>query len=265
MKALVTGANGLLGSHVVRELAEAGYVVRALVREGSNLRSLDGANLELVYGNVLNVADLRKALETCQVVVHAAARTVQWPSDYDSYYEMNVRGTELLLQASRDAGVGRFIYVGSANAFGPGTIEKPGTESTPFTHQQYTSGYMRSKFEAQNLAIRFAEQHHFPVVVVNPTFMLGPYDTKPSSGKILLMGYSNRIMPVPPGGKNFVHVTDVARGIRQAIEKGRAGQCYLLAGENLSYLQFFRKMKAVCGHPRYLYSTKPWQIHALGT
>ncbi|MGD9928716.1 MAG: NAD-dependent epimerase/dehydratase family protein [Mangrovibacterium sp.] len=252
MKALITGANGLLGSNLARQLLKANYEVRAMVRESSNLLSLRGSDVEWFRGNVLDARDLKKALTGCQVVVHAAANTAQWPSDYSFYQPINVDGTRLLLDESRKAGIERFIYVGSANAFGPGSKEKPGTEESPFTNIQRQSGYMRSKYEAQQLVLEFHQRHGFPTLVVNPAFMLGKYDAKPSSGQLLLMAHKKQLMFYPTGGKNFVHVEDVACGIIRAIENGTPGECYLLAGQNLSYREFFMKMQHVCGYPKQL-------------
>ncbi|WP_299578859.1 NAD-dependent epimerase/dehydratase family protein [uncultured Sunxiuqinia sp.] len=252
MKVLVTGANSLLGSNLTRKLLQAGYKVKAMVRETSNLRSLEGVCPEWFKGDFTNAAHVRQALTGCQAVIHAAANTSQWPSAYEHYKAANVDGVKRMLKESRLAGVERFILVGSANAFGPGSKSNPGNESTPFTPLQYQSGYMRSKFEAQQLALNFHQKHGFPVTVVNPTFMLGKYDAKPSSGQLLLMAYGKRQMPCPSGGKNFVHVDDVATGIVSAIERGQPGACYLLAHENLSYEAFFKKMQAVSTYPKRL-------------
>lgn len=231
---------------------QANYDVKGLVRGSSNLLSLKGTDLELFKGSFLNTDDLRKALAGCQAVVHVAANTSQWPSDYEHYRKANIDGTRLVLEESKKAGIGRFIFVSSANAFGPGCKEKPGDESSPFTDLQHQSGYMRSKHEAQQLVLDFHRKHQFPATIVNPTFMLGKYDAKPSSGQMLLMAHGKKMMPYPFGGKNFVHVEDVANGIVSAIEKGRNGHCYLLANKNLSYQEFFSKMRAVCGWPKQL-------------
>ncbi|KOH44972.1 hypothetical protein NC99_20970 [Sunxiuqinia dokdonensis] len=223
-----------------------------MVRESSNLLSLKNTDLELFKGSFLHADDLRKALAGCQAVVHVAANTSQWPSGYEHYKKANIDGTRLVLEASKKAGIERFIFVGSANAFGPGSQENPGDESSPFTDLQHQSGYMRSKHEAQQLVLDFHRKHQFPATIVNPTFMLGKYDAKPSSGQMLLMAHGKRLMPCPAGGKNFIHVEDVASGIVSAIENGRNGQCYLLANENLSYREFFGKMQSVCGWPKQL-------------
>jgi dihydroflavonol-4-reductase len=252
MKALITGANSLLGSNLARKLLQKGFEAKGMVRESAKLLSLKNSGAELFKGDLLNSGDLQKALSGCQVVVHAAANTSQWPTNYEFYKEINVEATRLILEESLKAGIERFIFVGSANAFGPGSKENPGDELSPFTNLQFQSGYMRSKYEAQQLVLDFAQKHQFPALIVNPTFMLGKYDAKPSSGQILLMAYRKKLMPCPTSGKNFVHVEDVSDGIVSAIQQGKPGNCYLLANENLSYHDFFNKMKTVCGYPKQL-------------
>ncbi len=251
MRVLLTGANGLLGSNIARHLLKRGIEVNAIVRPTSNLISLKGIDINLIEGNFLNSTDVRKALEGCEIVIHAASSTSQKQGSYESHKAINVDGTDLLLELSLNAGVDRFIYVGSSNAFSPGTKENPGNEYSPFSDFQYCSNYMRSKYEAQQHVLQFYKNYNFPVVVVNPTFMLGKYDSKPSSGQILLMSYRRRFMPVPVGGKNFIHVEDVATAIVNSIEKGELGECYLLGNENLYLSSFYDKMKSVCGYPQH--------------
>ncbi|MGQ8337167.1 NAD-dependent epimerase/dehydratase family protein [Sunxiuqinia sp. A32] len=250
MKILVTGANGLLGSNLIRKLLQKNIEAKAFVRPNSNLLSLKGVGVEIFKGNILNHNDLQKALKDCQAVVHAAANTSQWPNDFEHYEKINIHATQLLLEESRKEGIDRFIHVSSANVFGPGTKENPGNEHSPFTLQQSKSGYMQSKYVAQKLVLDFAKKYQFPATVVNPTFMLGKYDAKPSSGQMLLMAYGKKLMPCPRGGKNFIHVEDVSDGIINAIAKGKNGSCYLFANENLSYNEFFGKMRQVCGYPQ---------------
>ena len=250
MKVLVTGANGLLGSNLVRKLAQKNYTPKAMVRKTSNLHSIQDIGVEIVKGDLLGSNAIRKALNNCNVVIHAAANTSQWPNNFDNYKEANIDATQLLLEESLMAGVEKFIFVSSANTFAPGTKASPGDENSPFTKVQAQSGYMLSKYKAQKLVLNFAKEHQFPAVVVNPTFMLGKYDAKPSSGQLILMA-QKRWMPCPEGGKNFVHVEDVASGIVNAIGKGKDGSCYLLANENLSYFEFFSKMKTICGFPHH--------------
>lgn len=251
MKVLVTGANGLLASNLVRELLHSGYEVRGMVRESCNLLSLKKVDVELFKGEITNPTDVRKAFAGCEVVVHAAANTSQWPTNYEAYKKINVDATRLILDEAIRRNVERFIFVGSANAFDPGPKEAPGTEDSSFSPKG-KSGYMMSKQVAQNLILGEFHRSGLPALVVNPTFMLGKYDAKPSSGQIILMAHQKSLMAYPSGGKNFVHVADAARGIANAISMGTPGECYLLAGKNLSYREFFEKLRLVYGYPQRL-------------
>lgn len=263
MKVLVTGANGLLASNLVRELLDSGYEVRAMVRENSNLLSLKKVDVELFKGEITNQQDVRKAFAGCEVVVHAAANTNQWPTHYEAYRKTNVDATQSILDEAVRRNVERFIFVSSANAFDPGSKEMPGTEDSPFS-QAGKSGYMTSKYQAQKLVLNEYHRSGLPALIVNPTFMLGKYDGKPSSGQIILMALQKSLMAYPSGGKNFVHVADVARGIVNAISLGKSGECYLMANENLSYREFFEKLRMVNGQAQSLVRMPRSFIHLAG-
>ena len=264
MKVLVTGANGLLASNLVRELINSGYEVRAMVRENSNLLSLKKVDVEIFKGEITNQQDVRRAFAGCEVVVHAAANTNQWPTNYEAYRKTNVDATQSILDEAVRRNVERFIFVGSANAFDPGAKNSPGTEDSPFSPTG-KSGYMKSKYQAQKLVLNEQHRSGLPALVVNPTFMLGKYDGKPSSGQIILMAQKKSLMAYPSGGKNFVHVADVARGIVNAISMGKPGECYLMANENLSYRDFFEKLRLVKGQAQLLFKIPSQFIHLAGS
>jgi dihydroflavonol-4-reductase len=247
MKILVTGANGLLGANVVRELESRGKEVRVLVRPTAGLNALLGTDAEVVYGDILDRQSLDRAMKGCDSVVHSAANTSQWPVNYSFYEPVNVRGTQNVIEICRENAISRVVYVSTANTFGPGTKEHPGTELSEFSGFRYGSGYMISKYVAQQNVLMEVEKHKTPVVVVNPTFMIGPHDAKPSSGKIILMGMNKKIQFYPDGGKNFIHVRDAAAGVCNALERGHAGACYLLANENLTYGEFYEKLNNATG------------------
>lgn len=263
MKVLVTGANGLLASNLVRELLHSGYEVRGMVRENSNLLSLKKVDIELFKGEITSQADIRKAFSGCEVVIHAAANTNQCLANYDAYRKTNVYATQLLLDEAVRRNTERFIFVSSANAFDSGSKGTPGTENSPFSIEG-KSGYMISKQIAQNLVLNEFNKSNLPVIVVNPTFMIGKYDAKPSSGQIILMASRNSLMVYPSGGKNFVHVSDVARGIVNSIIMGKPGECYLLANENLSYSEFFDKLCKMHGSPKTLIKIPSSAIRLVG-
>lgn len=250
MKTLVTGANGLLGANVVRELESRGKEVRVLVRPRANLLALKGTRAEMATGDILDPVSLGQALNGCDEVIHAAANTNQWPVHYEAYEAVNVTGTRNVIRACLHNGIKRAVFVSTANTFGPGSKETPGTELSEFNGYHIGSGYITSKFVAQQQVIEAVEKHGLPAVIVNPTFMIGPFDAKPSSGRIIFIGLKNRIQACPAGGKNFIHVRDAAAGVCNALELGRVGECYLLAGTNLTYREFYDLLNDVAGkHP----------------
>jgi dihydroflavonol-4-reductase len=245
MKVLLTGGNGFLAANIIRELVRRDMNIRAMVRPSSNLRSLDGVDCELVYGDITNPEDVLRAVKGCDIIIHAAANTSQNNTDYNDYVDVNVAGTENLLKASLRCDVQRFIFVSTASAFCPGSKSNPGNENRPACYPFTGSGYSLSKIHAQKMALDYSGSTGLDIVVVNPAFMIGPFDAKPSSGKIILMNYGKRLIFVPPGGKSFIDVRDAAAGICNAIKMGRSGECYLLTNENLTFSEFYLKVQYV--------------------
>lgn len=252
---LVTGANSLLGANVISELLGNGYFVRGLVRKKSGYKGPQHVNLELVEGNFTDEECLGQVMPGCDAVIHIAADTSQSGRHYSRYYEVNVRGTRRLIQSAADHGVQRCVVVASANVFGYGSREIPGCELNEMCEPFASSYYARSKYEALQAAMSYKDR--IEVVAVAPTFMLGAYDAKPSSGRIIKMGYGRKVAFCPPGGKNFVHVADAARGVVSALEKGANGETYLLCSENLSYKEFYKKLNGVTGNKGVVYITVP--------
>jgi len=241
---LVTGASGLLGSHVVRELLKRDYAVRVLVRENSDLRALKNLDVEYIIGHVTAKNDVYEAVKGCSYVIHAAARTAQVPSGLKAFEKPNILSTKHIIEACKKFRIKRLVFVSSANCFGNGTLENPGTEKSPFLPWLKNSGYAYSKYLAQQMVLEDAKTGS-DTVVVNPTFILGENDYKPSSGQIFNHVVNKRFVFYPPGGKNFVDAEMAATGVVSVMEKGKKGECYLLAGENHAYLTFFKMVKKV--------------------
>lgn len=210
-----------------------------------------GMHMETKIGQVTNPEDVDDAVKGCDYIIHIAANTNQHSTRYADYYEVNVRATEYVLDAAKRYGITKTIIVSSANAFGYGSPEAPGNEQLPMRYPFTKTAYAKSKKEAQDIALAYPKAGMGSIVVVNPTFMIGKYDGKPSSGKIITMNYRKRFNFIPPGGKNFVHVEDVARGIHQALLEGKDRQCYLLSGENMSYKAFYKKMQEIGAYRSY--------------
>ena len=246
MKVLVTGANGFLATNVIVELLTKNYSVVGLLRDVNKFQYHHHPNLRLVEGDITSPGLFESAVKDCNFIIHIAAITEQNLPHYHQYKKVNVEATELLLDLALKYGVKKIIYVSTANTLGFGTKNKPGNEKMEIRYPFTKSNYALSKLRGQHIA--FSYQDKLDVVVVNPTFMLGRYDSKPSSGQIIMMGYNKKFIFYPPGGKNFVHVKDVASGIINALENGRNGESYLLANENLSYLEFFRKLSDITHH-----------------
>lgn len=246
MKVLVTGANGLLATNCIQLLLQEAYSVNGMIRDKSSFLLPPHPKLQLIKGDLRDPQALEEAVEGCEVVVHIAALTSPDLLSYEPYYKVNVEATEDLANAAIKHKVKRFIYLSSANTRGHGTKEDPGTEQLPVKKPFSKSWYAQSKLQAEQALLKKKEL--LDIVIINPSFMLGPWDAKPSSGRIILMGYKKSIVFHPPGGKNFVKVKDVARGILAVIENGRNGEAYLMASENMSYREFFRSLSELTGN-----------------
>lgn len=246
MKVLLTGPDGVLGNNLVRKLIENDYEVRVLIQKGKTAPLIDGLNIEKEYGDILDRDDLGGIVKGCDIVIHAAAMTDTWPCRHEKYWRVNVDGTRNMIEASREAGVKRFLHIGTANSFGPGNRQSPGTEISEYSAAKYGVDYISSKYEAHKLVLEEAEKG-FDAVVLNPTFMIGPYDAKPSSGAMILAVNSGKVPGYPTGGRNFVYVKDVAAAIVSAIELGRTGESYILGNVNLNYKEIFTKMAESLG------------------
>ena len=237
-KIFVTGANGLLGTNLVLQLLEQGYEVKALVRRKENFvyPQLDG--VELVEGDLSDVHRLKTQMKHCDVAVHIAALARHHLLRIEDYMPANVQGTRNVIDACLHSGTGRMVYVGTANTFGFGDLQDLGNEQKPMRPPVSRSLYARSKKMAQDLVDAAARDLH--VTTISPTFMIGPHDTKPSSGRMVLAVAGKRMAFYPPGGKNFVHAGDVARAIIRSFDLRPSGEKFIVANENMTYKEFFR-------------------------
>ncbi|MEC3878643.1 NAD-dependent epimerase/dehydratase family protein [Parapedobacter sp. 10938] len=262
MKVLVTGANGLLATNTIIALLSRGYQVKGLIRDTRKFLLPAHTNLELVVGDITDAQSLDRAVAGCDYLIHCAATTDQRLLRYADYHRINVEGTENVIQAAIKHGARKIVYVGTANTFGYGTLEAPGNETLPPAAPFTDAWYAKSKLEGQHRILAAADQ--IAVTIVSPTFMIGPYDGKPSSGAIIRMGYGKKVVFHPPGGKNFINAEDAANGVVDALEKGQQTEAYLLAGENLTYRAFFQKLSAQTGQQTLLIRVPPVLLRIAG-
>ncbi|MBT3272099.1 MAG: NAD-dependent epimerase/dehydratase family protein [Spirochaetales bacterium] len=244
---LVSGGDGFLGTNLVRELLGRNYRVRILTEPGREPVTLAGLDVEVLHGDIRSAADFAKAAENCDYLVHTAASTSIWPARSTFLEEINIEGTRNALQAAELAGVKRLIHVGSANSFGFGTADDPGDETREYSSARYGLGYMDTKRQAHELVLDATETKGLPALVVAPTFMLGPYDTKPGSGRMILSVAHREVPGYTLGGRCYIYVKDVACGIANALTKGKTGESYIFGNENLTYKDVFSIMAEVAG------------------
>ncbi|HEV3003888.1 MAG TPA: NAD-dependent epimerase/dehydratase family protein [Pirellulales bacterium] len=244
MLTLVTGATGLLGNNVVRLLLERGAAVRVLARKGSDPRPLEALEVDTAHGDVRDQCSVRRACQDVSRVVHAAAVVhIGW-SGWEQQRAVNVEGTRNVAVAARAAGA-RLVHVSSVDALGYGTRAEPADEEAPL-NGHVACPYVVTKRAAEQVVLEQVELG-LDAVIVNPVFMLGPWDWKPSSGRMLLAVARGKGLLAPPGGNDFCDVRDVAGGILAAAERGEPGRRYILGGEPLSYLEAWRMFASVSG------------------
>jgi dihydroflavonol-4-reductase len=246
MQVLVTGADGLLGSNMVRLLLAAGHQVGVLIQSGRDPFTLEGLDIERYQGDILDYPSVAAAIRGKEAVIHAAASTAVWPSRSPLVRRVNIEGTENMIRAAEAGQVDRFVYIGTANSFTPGPIEAPGDESGPYGCEHYGLDYMDSKYRAQQLVLEAAGRG-LPALTVNPTFMIGPYDATPSSGTMLIRLAQGRVPGYTGGGKCWCHVNDVATAAVNALTMGRPGESYIAGNRNLDYGEFFRLAAEIIG------------------
>jgi dihydroflavonol-4-reductase len=246
---LVTGGTGFVGANLVRELLDDGHTVRVLARPGGDRRALDGCQVEIVEGDLLEAASLRHAVAGARHVYHVAADYRLWAPDPRVIYRANVDGTRQLLAAAAEAGAERIIYTSTVGAVGIPKDGTPGDETTPVTLADMVGAYKASKFLAERVADEWAARGA-PIVIVNPSAPIGPWDVKPTpTGQMIVDFLNGKMIGSVDTGLNVVHVRDVARGHILAAEKGRVGERYILGHRNLSLLEIFRMLSALTGVP----------------
>ncbi|HVO81346.1 MAG TPA: hopanoid-associated sugar epimerase [Terriglobales bacterium] len=249
MLAFVTGATGFVGSHVAQVLAEQGADLRLLVRSSSDPKNIQGLKAELVVGDLRDPASLEKVMAGCDVLFHVAADYRLWVRDPEQMYRANVDGTRAVLQAARHSRVRRVIYTSSVATMGFSSNGHPADEDSPVSLDTMIGHYKRSKFMAEEVAIK-AGKSGMDVVVVNPTTPVGEQDIKPTpTGRIIVDFLKKKFPAYVDTGLNLVDVKQCARGHVAALERGRSGERYILGGENLTLKQILDKLAAITGLP----------------
>lgn len=266
MKVLITGADGMLGSHIILELIKRNHEVSAFLLPNQP-KLFPELHINRIQGNILDIEGLKKAAYGHDAIIHAAALTDVWPYRSEKIRSVNIDGTKNIVEASKSAKIQRLIVIGSASSCGIGSKEKPGTENTPFISHKYGLDYIDSKKAAQDYVIKEVKENNVPAVIINPTFMFGAYDSKPGAGKMILAIKQGKVLGYPTGGKNYVAAKDVAVAVANALTLGNAGECYIVGNQNLTFKEAFEKIAHVLevqppkwAIPKWLNLTISWII-----
>lgn len=254
MKALITGATGFIGANLVEAVSQRGWQARALHRRTSSLKALQGLTYESALGDITEPDSLLPAMRDVDVVFHAAAVADYWRAGRQRLYQVNVDGTRNVLRAARQVSRERgqpvrVVFVSSVAALGRPPFGQPLNESAPFNlrPEQFHYGYSKVLAESH---VRASVADGLDAVIVNPAVVIGPRDVNFISGSIIIQAARRRIPFYPPGGVCVIDVADVCAGCIAAAERGRAGERYILGGENLWHRDMLGVVCDVAGRPR---------------
>jgi dihydroflavonol-4-reductase len=254
----VTGGTGFVGSHVVEKLLSRGEKVRALARPQSDLKNLNGFNVELVRGDLRNPSSFSKALKGCEVLYHVAAEYTLWVRKPEMLYESNVQGSLNIIKEALNAGIKKIVYTSTVGVLGIPKNGSGGNEETPVALSDMISHYKRSKFLAEE-AVRRLAQDGAPIVIVNPSTPVGSRDSKPTpTGQMIVDFLKKRMVGYVETGLNIIDVEDVAQGHLLAAEKGRIGERYILGNRNLSLKEIFQILSKLSGIPNPRFKIPHW-------
>jgi dihydroflavonol-4-reductase len=247
MKALVTGATGFVGAAVARSLLKNQGQVRVLARKGSDRRNLQGLAVDVMEGDLTDASSLQRAAQGCDALFHVAADYRLGARDPSQLYRANVDGTRNVLDAARRGGVQRIVYTSSVATIGIPGDGTPGDEQTPNSLSNMIGHYKRSKYLAEEV-VREAARDGLSVVIVSPSTPVGPGDLKPTpTGQLVLDAAAGRMPAYVDTGLNIVHVDDVANGHLLAYERGKAGERYILGGQDMSLREILATIANLVG------------------
>ena len=248
MQAAITGATGLLGSNLAIALLASGHSVRCTYRGESPPGHLREFAIDWVRADLDDPESLQKAFAGCDVVFHCAALISFLRQPTPASIKTNVEGTRNVIAAVRHCGVKRLVHCSSVVTCAISTDGQPVDETRPWNFADFgvDEAYSITKRQAEELVVAEVGRG-LDAVIVNPCYMFGPYDPKPSSGRLIMEIIHGKVPGSPTGMNNFVDVRDVARGMIAAWQKGKTGERYILGNENLSYRDAFHLIARVAG------------------
>jgi len=255
MRTLVTGATGLVGNNVTRHLVAHGEQVRVLARPSSDLQTLDGLNVEIILGDITDKSAVRTAVHEVDRVIHAAGHIHFGRTQHALSHAVNVRGTRYIARAANEFQV-PLVHISTVDALGAGKPNQPADEETSYVPKPRECAYVRSKRAAEAI-VRAEVNRGLCAVIINPGLMLGPWDWKPSSARMLLSVAQQNPLVAPAGGITVCDIRDVTTAIVAAFEHGQPGRNYICAGENITFFTLWQQIADLVGSRRPLMPAGP--------
>ncbi len=245
--AVVTGASGLLGTNLTAELIARGHTVTATRRPSTETNSLADLPVKWVCVDLGSVTELSEVFAGADVVFHCAACVSTRRTVTKAMSAINVGATQAVVEAAIAAGTPRLVHTSSANTIGPTPDGTPADEQTPWAMDEagLAWAYAVTKWRGEILVKRACDK--LDAVIVNPTYLVGPRDARPSSGRLIVEVANRRIPYWTPGYNNFADVREVARGLIAAWLHGKRGERYILGGEELTYRDYMERVARVAG------------------
>ena len=234
MRVGVTGASGMVGINVCKEVINNGDKLNILIRE--DVSYFNNLSCKKFYGDLNDIDILEKFCERCDVIIHSAAMISIGFDAYDRVYDVNFVGTKNLLDASINKKVKKFIFISTVNAYNKKPTDKIFNETRYLVKKG--NAYDMTKALAQQLVI---STKGIETVSINPTSVLGKNDYKPSRlGKIVKAVYSGKLPFLVDGGLDIIDVEDLSKAIYSSISKGKDGESYLISGKYRSFKEIYK-------------------------
>ncbi|SDY10298.1 Nucleoside-diphosphate-sugar epimerase [Evansella caseinilytica] len=252
MKIFLTGGTGLLGSNIVKELVNGNYKLKLLARSYEKAQKQRSDGVDIVQGDLKNIASFAPELQGCDVLIHAGAYFTEFfkkGNEDNSLHEINVKGTERLLTEAYERGIKNIIYVSST-----GVLDTSGgkvvDENAPY-HETTENPYFKSKIEAEKCVLDFSHKHpDVRIITILPAIMMGPGDYGLTRMGEFVLSFLKEGMPaVLPVKAVIVDARDVAKAIVAAIDKGRQGERYIVGGDVFKVKEIVKILSEVSGKP----------------
>ncbi|MGH8519460.1 MAG: NAD-dependent epimerase/dehydratase family protein [Panacagrimonas sp.] len=246
---LVTGASGFVGSHITRLLVQQRREVRVLLRRSSRRDALEGLPVQIHYGDVLDPASLRAAMEGCGTVFHSVIDPRFWLTDTAPLFRNNVEGLVNAMDAALACGVTRFIFTSTMGTLGLNP-HGPVTEDTPFNWRDRAPPYILARLEAETRFLAYCHERGLPGVALCIANTYGPDDHQPTPhGRMLWQVATGKVRAAMDAGAPTVDIRDAAEAALLAERRGRVGERYIIANEYISNRDFYTLAAAQGGHP----------------